>query len=135
MQHKMKKPKLPWYLKPVSPVLSRFLQWLESRGLLKIKHHISDKVARLITRQFLADTPANEDAVHEYVHDLEEEISHHPMKARKRGAQKTKRRGKSTRKKKKKKTASKLRRPTRSRKLKLKRAAKRKPKKKNNPTA
>ncbi|MEZ4749420.1 MAG: hypothetical protein R3B54_01980 [Bdellovibrionota bacterium] len=73
----------PWYFKPIAPVLTRFLQWLESRGLLKFPKHLSTKVASTITQQFLADNSANDDVVNEYVHSMEDEVEKHPRAARK----------------------------------------------------
>ncbi|MCB0404883.1 MAG: hypothetical protein KDD51_08865 [Bdellovibrionales bacterium] len=68
----------PWYFKPIAPVLTRFLQWLESRGLLKFPKHLSTRVAATITQQFLADKNANDDVVNEYVHSMEDEVEKHP---------------------------------------------------------
>ncbi|MCB9255415.1 MAG: hypothetical protein H6617_12095 [Bdellovibrionaceae bacterium] len=77
---------LPWYFKPIAPVLTRFLQWLESRGLLKFPRHLSTKVAATITQQFLADKNANDDVVSEYVHSMEDEVEKHPRPIKPKGA-------------------------------------------------
>lgn len=121
---------IPWYFKPIAPVLTRFLQWLESRGLLKFPRHLSTKLASTITAQFLADSNANDDVVNEYVHSMEDEVEKHPRDARKNRAVK----GKTSRKKKTaKKSGKKKKAKTKPSKAKGKRGVKRASKKKSKP--